>query len=61
MLDRTTLCICLTIFGTVTSVAWAIATVNIWGPVAPVRSAKEICALYDQARSSAFCIEIAKQ
>jgi hypothetical protein len=61
MLDRNTLCICLTIFATVSSVAWAIASVSIWAPTRPQMSAKEVCATYQDARNSIVCYEIAKQ
>jgi hypothetical protein len=60
-LDRNVLVICLTIFGTVSSVAWAVAFVNVYGPVTPPKSAKEVCALYESARNTPFCIEVARQ
>lgn len=49
--------ICLTIFATTSSVAWAIAWGAAYGPPA---SAIVDCARNHEARGSAFCTELAK-
>lgn len=49
---------CLTLFLTTSSVAWAIAVGMIYSPPG---AAKDLCAKIADARSSAFCVEIAKR
>lgn len=49
---------CVTTVLAITSIAWAIATAHIYGPP---RTAEDWCAWDDKARSSAFCVELAKK
>lgn len=60
MSDRQVATIWIGVFATVTTFMWAIAAINIYAPPSPVRSAKQLCALYEGARNTPFCMEIAK-
>lgn len=53
---KITASICLCIFG----VVCAMVVGNIYSPNSPPLTAAQMCAKYNDARGSAFCLEIAK-
>lgn len=60
MTDRGILIAWIGIFATVTSIAWAAAFASVYGAPSRKHSVKEICAMYPEARVSAFCMEIVR-
>lgn len=61
MTERATMVGWLCTFLSITSVAWAISFASVYGPASEKKGAREICALYSEARNTPFCMEIAKQ
>lgn len=57
MTFRTTLTICIAVFLTVSSVAWAICVSSVY---APAKSALEICAAGWSERTPVFCSDLAR-
>lgn len=62
MWKRDTITICLCVFATTSSIAWAVAITNIYTPSRPARTALQECAAaFNEHRNSPFCMEVAKR
>lgn len=58
IVNKNTIVICVTVFATITSVAWAITTATIYSPA---KSALERCAENYDARQTPFCNELVRK
>lgn len=58
---KRTLIIGISVFATLSSLAWAIAIANIYSPPAKPMTAMARCAAYSEARSSSFCLELVRR
>lgn len=55
-LNRNLVVICVTVFATCSSIAWAVAALKLYGP--PTTALNEC--MWGDAKNSVFCVELAK-